>query len=182
MYTITKKKGSANIIWDPKAEKPLCKFTQGFFSTSDKDIADRLAKLGHKVEGLAEKAEAKQEMAKGEGVDKEPETYKMALDIVRSAYPEASERIIESQANMIHSMFARAEERGILKILGYKDATEAMDDMIVARKEMYDAQRITEERAAAQTLKQSENYDRENPGDFFRSKEYEEMSGEEKLK
>ena len=61
MYTITKKKGSANIIWDPKAEKPLCKFTQGFFSTSDKDIADRLAKLGHKVEGLAEKAEAKQE-------------------------------------------------------------------------------------------------------------------------
>ena len=60
MYTITKKKGSANIIWDPKAEKPLCKFTQGFFSTSDKDIADRLAKLGHKVEGLAEKAEAKQ--------------------------------------------------------------------------------------------------------------------------
>ena len=182
MYTITKKKGSANIIWDPKAEKPLCKFTQGFFSTSDKDIADRLAKLGHKVEGLAEKAEAKQEMAKGEGVDKESETYKMALDIVRSAYPEASDRIAEGQANVIYSMFTRAEERGILKILGYKDATEAMDDMIVARKEMYDAQRITEERAAAQTLKQSENYDRENPGDFFRSKEYEEMSGEEKLK
>ena len=182
MYTITKKKGSANIIWDPKAEKPLCKFTQGFFSTSDKDIADRLAKLGHKVEGLAEKAEAKQEMAKGEGVDKESETYKMALDIVRSAYPEASDRIAEGQANVIYSMFTRAEERGILKVLGYKNAAEAMDDMIVARKEMYDAQRITEERAAAQTLKQSENYDRENPGDFFRSKEYEEMSGEEKLK
>ena len=51
MYTITKKKGSANIIWDPKAEKPLCKFTQGFFSTSDKDIADRLIMLRNFVPG-----------------------------------------------------------------------------------------------------------------------------------
>ena len=157
MYTITKKKGSANIIWDPKAEKPLCKFTQGFFSTSDKDIADRLAKLGHKVEGLAEKAEAKQEMAKGEGVDKESETYKMALDIVRSAYPEASDRIAEGQANVIYSMFTRAEERGILKVLGYKNAAEAMEDMSVARRDKYDPQRISEEQA----LKQAVNVQRD---------------------
>ncbi|KHM51598.1 hypothetical protein NZ47_09435, partial [Anaerovibrio lipolyticus] len=122
---------------------------------TDREIEDTTAYF----QELQKQAE---EMSRGEGIDKESPVYQKAVDFVRTAYPEASERIIESQANMIHSMFARAEERGILKILGYKDAAEAMDDMIVARKEMYDAQRITEERAAAQTLMQSASMRQEN--------------------
>ncbi|WP_027405470.1 hypothetical protein [Anaerovibrio sp. RM50] len=120
---------------------------------TDREIEDTTAYF----QELQKQAE---EMSRGEGIDKESPVYQKAVDFVRTAYPEASERIIESQANIIHSMFARAEERGILKILGYKDAAEAMEDMVVARKEMYDAQRITEERAAAQTLKQSMDPDK----------------------
>ena len=102
-----------------------------------------------------------EEMAKGDGIDKESPAYQKALDYVRSAYPEASERIIEGQANMIHNMFARAEERGLLKVLGYKDAAEAMDDLVVARREAFDQARIADERAAAQTLKQALNVKRD---------------------
>ncbi|BEU88669.1 hypothetical protein TAMA11512_21330 [Selenomonas sp. TAMA-11512] len=115
---------------------------------TDREIAET-------TEYFKELQKQAEEMAKGEGIDKESPSYQKAVDYVRSVYPDASERIIEGQANLIHTMFTRAEDRGLLKVLGYKDVSEAMDNLGVVRREAYDPARIADERASAQTLLQA---------------------------
>lgn len=50
MFIITGKK--YGIVWDAKNNKPLIKFTDGKATTEDLKIAEKLQKLGYKVEGL----------------------------------------------------------------------------------------------------------------------------------
>lgn len=55
MFTIKKKPLTPNIIWDGSAGKPLCNFGhKGTITTNDRDLAEKLAALGHEVTGEAE--------------------------------------------------------------------------------------------------------------------------------
>ena len=55
MFTIKKKPLTPNIIWDSSAGKPLCNFGhKGTITTNDRDLAEKLAALGHEVTGEAE--------------------------------------------------------------------------------------------------------------------------------
>lgn len=49
MFKVVKKEKTANIVWDEKAGKPLCRFVNGVFETDDKELADRLKGMGHQV-------------------------------------------------------------------------------------------------------------------------------------
>ena len=61
MFTIKKKPLTPNIIWDGSAGKPLCNFGhKGTITTNDRDLAEKLAAMGHEVTGAAE-APAQQE-------------------------------------------------------------------------------------------------------------------------
>lgn len=61
MFTIKKKPLTPNIIWDSSAGKPLCNFGhKGTITTNDRDLAEKLAAMGHEVTGEAE-APAQQE-------------------------------------------------------------------------------------------------------------------------
>ena len=51
MFTVKKKLGTANIVWDSTKDRPLCKFVKGVFNTNDKGIAEKLKALGHTVTG-----------------------------------------------------------------------------------------------------------------------------------
>lgn len=46
MYNV-KGKG---LVWDAEKDAPLARFVDGVFSTTDKAVADKLAKLGYEVE------------------------------------------------------------------------------------------------------------------------------------
>ncbi len=55
MFTIKKKPLTPNIIWDANAGKPLCCFGhRGMLTTNDRDLAGKLAAMGHEVTGEAE--------------------------------------------------------------------------------------------------------------------------------
>lgn len=55
MFTIKKKPLTPNIIWDGSAGKPLCNFGhKGTITTNDRELAEKLAALGHEVTGDAE--------------------------------------------------------------------------------------------------------------------------------
>ena len=55
MFTVKKKPGMANILWDGSKKQPLCKFVGGVFTTNDKTVADKLKSLGHTVTGEPDK-------------------------------------------------------------------------------------------------------------------------------
>ena len=61
MYTVKKKPGTANILWDSTQNRSLCKFVNGVFETGDKGVADKLKALGHTVTGEVDKAKGKTE-------------------------------------------------------------------------------------------------------------------------
>lgn len=55
MFTIKKKPLTPNIIWDGSAGKPLCNFGhKGTITTNDRNLAEKLAAMGHEVTGEAE--------------------------------------------------------------------------------------------------------------------------------
>lgn len=54
MFKVTKKAKTPNMVWDAASNRPLCKFVKGVFETNDKEIADRLAALGHTLTGEAD--------------------------------------------------------------------------------------------------------------------------------
>lgn len=55
MFTVKKKPLTPNIIWDGSAGKPLCNFGhKGTITTDDRDLAEKLAALGHEVTEQAE--------------------------------------------------------------------------------------------------------------------------------
>lgn len=72
MFTIKKKPLTPNIIWDGRAGKPLCNFGhKGTITTNDRDLAEKLAAMGHEVTGEAEApAQPEQEPEKpGDGAE-----------------------------------------------------------------------------------------------------------------
>lgn len=50
MFIITGKDNG--IVWDAKLNKPLIRFTNGKAETENQKIAEKLQKLGYKVDGL----------------------------------------------------------------------------------------------------------------------------------
>lgn len=53
MFTITKKANTPNIIWDPTANRPLCRFTNGKLETNDEALVEKLKGMGYEVTGEA---------------------------------------------------------------------------------------------------------------------------------
>lgn len=53
MFKVTKTPHTPNMVWDPKNNRPLCKFVNGVFETDDTTTAEKLKKLGYTVEGEA---------------------------------------------------------------------------------------------------------------------------------
>jgi hypothetical protein len=58
-YKITGKK--AGIVWDAKANKPLCRFKNGEATVTTKAEADKLEKLGYKAAEIKPKGGSKKE-------------------------------------------------------------------------------------------------------------------------
>ena len=58
MFTITKKANTPNIIWDPTANRPLCRFTNGKLETNDEALVEKLKSMGHEVTGKAEQPDS----------------------------------------------------------------------------------------------------------------------------
>lgn len=51
MFRITKKAGSANVIWDVENDKPLLVFKGGLFETPEESVAKKAKALGYDVDG-----------------------------------------------------------------------------------------------------------------------------------
>lgn len=56
MFIITDSKNPKRIgiLWDKSKNKPLIKFSDGKATTESRDIAEKLQKLGFKVDGLSD--------------------------------------------------------------------------------------------------------------------------------
>ena len=69
MFIITGKKHG--IVWDTEENKPLIKFLDGKAETNDRKTAEKLKKLGFKVDGLSDNKPIEPELRSSEG-DKTP--------------------------------------------------------------------------------------------------------------
>ncbi len=95
--------------------------------------------IARAVEEYKQYYEQVQELVNETKADIDDPAYKTAVDktaeVLRQQNPEVSDSYIKAQALMVYAPYKQMERRGILKILGYKDANEALQDLGVMYRE-----------------------------------------------